>query len=106
MRFLEKEELSHFKFQKDFLKPFEYTMVHNQNPEIRDLVCSIFRFISSHLITVSLGLAMLTTNDSSKSTKYAIWVAHHVWCFLSCFKGFDRFVLLYLQIVGRLKHFI
>jgi brefeldin A-inhibited guanine nucleotide-exchange protein len=39
MRFLEKEELSHFKFQKDFLKPFEYTMIHNQNPDIRDLVC-------------------------------------------------------------------
>jgi len=38
MRFLEKEELTHFKFQKDFLKPFEYTMVHNQNPDIRDLV--------------------------------------------------------------------
>lgn len=38
MRFLEKEELAHFKFQKDFLKPFEYTMVHNQNPEIRDMV--------------------------------------------------------------------
>ena len=38
MRFLEKEELPHFKFQKDFLKPFEYTMVHNQNPEIRDMV--------------------------------------------------------------------
>ncbi|KAG9219328.1 hypothetical protein CCMSSC00406_0001738 [Pleurotus cornucopiae] len=38
MRFLEKEELPHFKFQKDFLKPFEYTMVHNQNPEVRDMV--------------------------------------------------------------------
>ncbi|EIN10767.1 Sec7-domain-containing protein [Punctularia strigosozonata HHB-11173 SS5] len=38
MRFLEKEELPHFKFQKDFLKPFEYTMVHNANPEIRDMV--------------------------------------------------------------------
>ncbi|KAH9483049.1 Protein transport protein sec71 [Psilocybe cubensis] len=38
MRFLEKEELPHFKFQKDFLKPFEYTMTHNQNPDIRDLV--------------------------------------------------------------------
>ncbi|TFK75941.1 Sec7-domain-containing protein [Pluteus cervinus] len=38
MRFLEKEELLHFKFQKDFLKPFEYTMTHNQNPEIRELV--------------------------------------------------------------------
>ena len=39
MRFLEKEELPHFKFQKDFLKPFEYTMIHNNNPEVRDMVC-------------------------------------------------------------------
>lgn len=38
MRFLEKEELPHFKFQKDFLKPFEYTMLHNDNPDIRDMV--------------------------------------------------------------------
>ncbi|KAF9075862.1 hypothetical protein BDP27DRAFT_1314622 [Rhodocollybia butyracea] len=38
MRFLEKEELPHFKFQKDFLKPFEHTMIHNANPEIRDMV--------------------------------------------------------------------
>ncbi|KAG6821251.1 hypothetical protein H0H93_002361 [Arthromyces matolae] len=38
MRFLEKEELPHFKFQKDFLKPFEYTMIHNHNPDVRDMV--------------------------------------------------------------------
>ncbi|KAI0701822.1 hypothetical protein BC835DRAFT_1264460 [Cytidiella melzeri] len=38
MRFLEKEELPHFKFQKDFLRPFSYTMVHNSNPEVRDMV--------------------------------------------------------------------
>ncbi|KAL0579530.1 guanine nucleotide exchange protein for ADP-robosylation factor [Marasmius crinis-equi] len=38
MRFLEKEELPHFKFQKDFLKPFEHTMIHNSNPDIRELV--------------------------------------------------------------------
>ncbi|CUA77416.1 Protein transport protein sec71 [Schizosaccharomyces pombe 972h-] [Rhizoctonia solani] len=37
-RFLEKEELANFKFQKDFLKPFEYTMTHNHNPDARDLV--------------------------------------------------------------------
>jgi brefeldin A-inhibited guanine nucleotide-exchange protein len=37
-RFLEKEELAHFKFQKDFLKPFEYTMINNANPDIRDMV--------------------------------------------------------------------
>jgi brefeldin A-inhibited guanine nucleotide-exchange protein len=38
MRFLEKEELSHFQFQKDFLKPFEYTMIHNTNSDARDMV--------------------------------------------------------------------
>ncbi|KAF7332149.1 Guanine nucleotide exchange factor [Mycena kentingensis (nom. inval.)] len=38
MRFLEKEELPHFKFQKDFLKPFEHTMIHNDNPDVRDMV--------------------------------------------------------------------
>ncbi|EJD00904.1 Sec7-domain-containing protein [Fomitiporia mediterranea MF3/22] len=38
MRFLEKEELPHFKFQKDFLRPFEYTMIHNNNPDVRDMV--------------------------------------------------------------------
>ncbi|KAJ7228691.1 hypothetical protein GGX14DRAFT_614467, partial [Mycena pura] len=38
MRFLEKEELPHFKFQKDFLKPFEHTMIHNNNPDIREMV--------------------------------------------------------------------
>lgn len=37
-RFLEKEELAHFKFQKDFLKPFEYAMIHNNNPDVRDMV--------------------------------------------------------------------
>lgn len=38
MRFLEKEELPHFKFQKDFLRPFEFTMIHNSNPDVRDMV--------------------------------------------------------------------
>ena len=38
MRFLEKQELANFNFQKDFLKPFEYAMVHNANPEARDMI--------------------------------------------------------------------
>lgn len=38
MRFLEKEELAHFKFQKDFLKPFEHTMIHNPNLDAKDIV--------------------------------------------------------------------
>ncbi|KAF8591584.1 Sec7-domain-containing protein [Ramaria rubella] len=43
MRFLEIEELPHFKFQKDFLKPFEYTMTHNPNPAVRDMVLTCFQ---------------------------------------------------------------
>ena len=59
MRFLEKEELPHFKFQKDFLKPFEYTMIHNQNPEIRDLVRLFFFFFESVFIFILLPRKVL-----------------------------------------------
>ncbi|KAJ9127856.1 hypothetical protein QFC24_000140 [Naganishia onofrii] len=38
MRFLEKDELAHFKFQKDFLKPFEYAMTHNVNADAREMI--------------------------------------------------------------------
>eukprot|EP01134_Creolimax_fragrantissima_P004638 CFRG4638T1 len=38
MKFLERPELAHFHFQKDFLKPFEYIMDHNKSPEMRDMV--------------------------------------------------------------------
>ncbi len=34
----EKEELPHFKFQKDFLKPFEITMQRNRNLEAKEMV--------------------------------------------------------------------
>jgi len=42
MRFLEKEELAHFRFQKEFLRPFEYTMAKNQNADAREMVSRIF----------------------------------------------------------------
>lgn len=38
MRFLEIDELTHFKFQKEFLKPFEHTMIHNDSYEVKDMV--------------------------------------------------------------------
>lgn len=42
MRFLEKEELAHFRFQKDFLKPFEYAMTNNVNADAREMVRQFF----------------------------------------------------------------
>lgn len=96
MRFLEKEELPHFKFQKDFLKPFEYTMIHNQNPEIRDLVKSSFFSSCPHIYSLALeGFAMLATDDTSTCTESAFWLAYHVWCFFCSFEGFDWLVVIF-----------
>lgn len=68
MRFLEKEELPHFKFQKDFLKPFEHTMIHNVNPDVRDMVrlpCgSRVALVPLRLLA---GLAVPSANDTSAS---------------------------------------
>ncbi|XP_018430705.1 PREDICTED: brefeldin A-inhibited guanine nucleotide-exchange protein 2-like, partial [Nanorana parkeri] len=38
MKFLEKDELANFRFQKDFLRPFELIMKKNRSPTIRDMV--------------------------------------------------------------------
>lgn len=38
MRFFELEELSHFKFQKEFLRPFEYIINNNDSVEIKDMI--------------------------------------------------------------------
>lgn len=38
MKFLEKDELANFRFQKDFLRPFEHIIKKNRSPTIRDMV--------------------------------------------------------------------
>ncbi|KAI9206768.1 uncharacterized protein BJ171DRAFT_18598 [Polychytrium aggregatum] len=38
MKFLELEELPNFKFQKDFLKPFDHIVGNNSDPSIKDMV--------------------------------------------------------------------
>lgn len=38
MRFMEIEELAGFKFQKDFLKPFEHVLANSTNPKVKDMV--------------------------------------------------------------------
>jgi brefeldin A-inhibited guanine nucleotide-exchange protein len=39
-KFLEIEELSNFKFQKDFLKPFLFIFENNPDQKIKDMVLS------------------------------------------------------------------
>ncbi|KAL3284058.1 hypothetical protein HHI36_018226 [Cryptolaemus montrouzieri] len=38
MKFIEKGEFANFRFQKDFLRPFEHIMKRNVSPTIRDMV--------------------------------------------------------------------
>uniref|UniRef100_A0A182Q5J5 SEC7 domain-containing protein n=1 Tax=Anopheles farauti TaxID=69004 RepID=A0A182Q5J5_9DIPT len=38
MKFIEKGEFTNFRFQKDFLRPFEHIMKRNSSPAIRDMV--------------------------------------------------------------------
>ena len=38
LKFMDIEELANFKFQKDFLRPFEFILANNQDPRIKDMV--------------------------------------------------------------------
>ena len=38
MKFLEKEELANFKFQREFFRPFYYTLKNNDDVSIKDMV--------------------------------------------------------------------
>ena len=88
MRFLEKEELPHFKFQKDFLRPFEYTMIHNSNPDIRDMVrLPVVRF--RYHIHKGVGAAMLATNDPSTRSQSPVRLEDDVCSVLGGVQGGD-----------------
>ncbi|KNC84585.1 hypothetical protein SARC_03204 [Sphaeroforma arctica JP610] len=56
MKFLERPELAHFHFQKEFLKPFEFIMAHNANPDMRDMVVRcISQMVSSKAQNIRSG---------------------------------------------------
>jgi len=56
MKFLEMEELPNYKFQKDYLKPFEYTMAHTHNVIIKDMVLTcLLQMIQAKLTTIRSG---------------------------------------------------
>lgn len=44
-RFFNIEELAHFKFQKEFLKPFDYIIVNNENLEVRGMVLDCVQYL-------------------------------------------------------------
>uniref|UniRef100_A0A8C6VB29 ARF guanine nucleotide exchange factor 2 n=1 Tax=Naja naja TaxID=35670 RepID=A0A8C6VB29_NAJNA len=56
MKFLEKGELANFRFQKDFLRPFEHIMKKNRSPTIRDMVIRcITQMVNSQAANIRSG---------------------------------------------------
>lgn len=44
-RFFDIEELSHFKFQKEFLKPFDYIIINNPNLDVKQMVLDCIQYL-------------------------------------------------------------
>ncbi|XP_074598871.1 ADP ribosylation factor guanine nucleotide exchange factor Sec71 isoform X2 [Brevipalpus obovatus] len=56
MKFIEKGEFANFRFQKDFLRPFEVIMEHNKSPAIRDMVVRcIAQMVNSQAKNIKSG---------------------------------------------------
>lgn len=130
MRFLDIDELSHFKFQKEFLKPFEYIISNNDSIEVKDMVLECINNmilarasqIKSGWKTI-FGVLIAGAKESreslvSKTFKMASWInreyagevtrqesfADLVVCFTEIAKNekFQRLSLLSLEVLQKL----
>lgn len=56
MKFIEKGEFTNFRFQKDFLRPFEHIMKKNRSPTIRDMVVRcVAQMVNSQAANIKSG---------------------------------------------------
>lgn len=75
MRFLELEELAYFKFQKDFLGPFEFILAHNERLEVKLLVLECLdNLISSKYNKIKSGWISIfrVISASGKDSKQVV----------------------------------
>ncbi|CAN8026161.1 unnamed protein product [Ixodes persulcatus] len=56
MKFIEKGEFANFRFQKDFLRPFEHIVKRNRSPTIRDMVVRcVAQMVNSQAANIKSG---------------------------------------------------
>lgn len=74
MKFLEKQELSNFKFQKDFMRPFDFIITNNSNLVIKDMVLRcLWQMIQARSHMIKSGWKLMfsvftrAARDSSES---------------------------------------
>lgn len=73
-KFLEKEELANYQFQKVFLKPFEIIMAKNPSTDIREFVLQCFaRMMFTKVNNIKSGWSSVFT-----VRKACVWFS--LWC--------------------------
>ncbi|KAJ3414515.1 guanine nucleotide exchange protein for ADP-robosylation factor [Chytridiales sp. JEL 0842] len=75
MKFLELEELPNFKFQKDFLKPFEHVLANNPDVKIKDMALTCLQqMIQAKAKSMKSGwkAIFLALQDASEETNESI----------------------------------
>lgn len=70
MRFLDFEELTSFKFQKDFLQPFDYAMRNNKSARIKTLVLECLRqMVVAKASTLHSGWSAIFSTAAAGASK-------------------------------------
>lgn len=126
-RFMNIEELAQFKFQKEFLKPFEHIIVHNPSTDVKDMVVecmnnlvlanatqiksgwkTIFKVLTAgarekkdNIVTKSYKLAFTINKEYSDQVRQQDSFADKVECFTQFAKNekFQKVGLLSLEVL-------
>jgi len=82
MKFLEKDELTNYHFQKDFLQPFEWIIVQNQAAPIRELVVQcLVQMVMARATNIKSGwksIFFVFTFVGGESDKTIVFLVHNV----------------------------
>lgn len=116
MRFLEINELSHFKFQKEFLKPFEFILKHNAKREVKEMVLECINNLI-HLKTKQIRsgwktifnvlTTSLTQNEETlilQSHKIALWINDEAFDLVRHQDLFTSLIIFYTELCKSSKN--
>jgi hypothetical protein len=80
-KFIEKGELTHFHFQKDFLRPFEHIMKNNKCGAVRDMVVRcVANIVHSQALNIKSGWTNIFSVFHIAAGDQAGWGAHEISC--------------------------
>lgn len=109
IKFLQKEELSHFNFQRVFLKPFEVILARTRNLEIKDLVLRcidvLVRACASNIRSgwrsIFVTFEVAAAQDSLEVARIALDITERL-----LFTQFDLLIYDFVELINCLVSFV